>query len=149
MKAVLCWIALANLPSGWALLVRAPSPIRRINQRHGQPVPMCASVSTNSFKVASASMDKGRGTVRVGVLARPVSFFRSTWSRVLCSYDVCTTEFRPFKRIRSIFPHKRALRRLRMCEEGTYKVNRASGQRMLEFHKSTSDECGLAAIEMI
>jgi hypothetical protein len=152
MKAVFCWIAIASQPSsGWTLLTPAPSPARLVNQRHGRPVPMCASVTTDSIVVGSASMAKGTdtNTIRRGVLARPLSFFRSTWSQLRCSYDVCTTDFRPFKRIRSIFPRKRALKRLRMCEEGTYKVNRASGQRMLEFHKSKSDGCDLAAVDML
>jgi hypothetical protein len=146
MKATCFWMAMANLlSSGSTLLVRAPSHMRLANLRHARPVPMRASVCA---KVASTSMTKGAATLPHSLFARPSSFFRSTWSRLRCSYDVCTTEFRPFKRIRSLFPRKRALRQLRMCEEGTYKVNRAGGQRLLEFHKSKSEECNLAAVEL-
>ena len=106
-------------------------------QAHPVSAHMCASVNTEGFTSVTERTAQGRR----GVLGRPASIMRGVWSRLRCSYDVCTIDFRPIQAIRRLFPRKRALLRLRFCEDGTYKINRADGVRILEFYATTSEVC--------
>jgi len=136
--AVARMCASTELPASGAAVhgLHLAAPIRHLRLQPSA-ARMCATASTELSASGVA------GILRRGVFGR----LRSTWAR--CTNDVCDVEWRPFERVRRLIPRKRPLRRLRMCEEGTYKVRRMEGVRRFEFTENLK-ECSVdGAMDML